>query len=194
MTAPLIVDPNEVNGAAAQWYELVPHFDAPPPPISGGGPESLAAQQAVLAAQAATGTLQQGLSQTAGTAHGAANTYATQEGHSAGSLKDATGPVSDIAGVFGTAAGAVVPFATEAVSFGGQMISTATSSALQITQQVTSALRGSGGASSAAPPGVGIGLPPADQDQHSPEDHTATAAAPAAENQEHTEHEGVRSA
>lgn len=140
MTAPLIVDPNEVNGAAAQWYELVPHFDTPPPNITGSGPESLAAQEAIAAAQAATGNLQQGLAQTAGTAQSAAGAYQSQEGQSAGGMKmgDVTGVLGDLEGI-GTGLFGVVPqvlgAATGLVGSGAGVIGSLTGAATSLAKQ-----------------------------------------------------------
>lgn len=110
MTGPLIVDPDQVDSAGATWWKLTPEFGAPPPSVSGSGPESLAAQEAIAAAQAATHNLQQGLGQTAGTAQGAAGAYQTQETQSAHGMepKDQIGVMKDLIGV-GTGLFGVLP-------------------------------------------------------------------------------------
>jgi hypothetical protein len=181
VTGPLNVDPNDVNSVAVQWDALREQFNRPAPNLTGSGPESQAARAAIAEAAASTAKLQSDIGDTADTARAGAGAYTQQEGTSAGDL---TGPMSDITGLFSTFGGLIEPLATEAASFGGQMLSTGSS----LGTSLASLARGNTG--SAPPsPGAGIGLPPADQDQQHSPDHDAntTSAAPEAA-EEHHEH------
>jgi hypothetical protein len=180
MTGPFNVDPNDVNSVAAQWNALREQFNRPAPNLTGGGPESQAARAAIAEAAASTAKLQSDIGDTADTARAGAGAYTQQEGTSAGDL---TGPMSDITGLFSTFGGLIEPLATEAASFGGQMLSTGSS----LGTSLASLARGN--TSSTPSPGAGIGLPPADQDQQHSPDHDAntTSAAPEAA-EEHHEH------
>lgn len=200
MTGPGVqVDSDQLQDNATRFYRLAPELDGTQP-TSGGGPwPSVIGVHAVSGAAGAAMTDQQGkLAALAGSSQANGAAYATQEGKSAGTLKDGTGPMADVAGTLGEVTGSVIPFATEGISFGGQMISTAASSAFQTIQQVTSAVRGTGGSPSGASPGAGIGLPPADQTPNGgvPDEdhHGVTAAAPVAAIQELPEHQVARPA
>jgi hypothetical protein len=177
VTGPLIVDPNDVDRTGQQWHGLIPGLDNTAPDVSGNRPTHAAMEEAIMASQAATERLKNMLGQTADGMGSAAKDYQAQEGQSAGSLKDGTGPLSDINGVIDSltegVAGVVTPFITEAASFGGQLLGTGSS----LGTSLASLAKGTG---TGAQPGVGIGLPPADQDQSHPNDdtHTGTVAAP----------------
>jgi hypothetical protein len=182
MTEPLIVDPGDVNHVGQQWHGVIPGLDATPPDVSGNRPTHQAARDAVEAANAATGKLKGDLGRTADGMGNAANAYGTQEGQSAGKLGDATGPMSDINGLIDSltqgVAGVVTPFITEAASFGGQMLSTASS----LGTSLAGLAKGTGAGASSG--GAGIGLPPADQDQSHPNDDGHTDATPAGSHSE----------
>jgi len=182
MTGSLNVDPDNVDSVASQWMRLRQQFDAPPPTMTGSGPESQAARAAVAAAAESTAKLQNDIGGTAGTAHAGAGMYTQQEGASAGKLGDGTGPMSDIAGLFGTVGGLIEPLLTEAASFGGQLASTGSS----LGTSLASLARGN--STGISTPGSGIGLPPADQDQQHPLDHQASTTSAAPEVEEHHEH------
>jgi hypothetical protein len=180
MTGPFNVDPNDVDSVAAQWDALREQFDRPAPNLTGNGPESQAARAAVAEAAARTAKLQADIGGTAATAKAGASVYTRQEGASSAKLGDATSPMSDIAGLFGTVGGLIEPLATEATSFGGQMLSTGSS----LGTSLASLARGN---TSTPSPGAGIGLPPADQDQHSPDQHVDTTSAAPEAREQHSE-------
>lgn len=201
MTDPLIVDPNEVNGAAAQWDALRQLFDKPAPDLTGTGPESEAARQAVLDAQAATAKLQSDIGQSAGTANAGATAYQTQEGQSASGMKpgDVTGVGSDLIGS-GTSLFGVLPqiigATTGLVGSGAGVLGSLTGAATSLARQ--------GGGSQGQDhqqQGNSNNTNPEDshdyaqpQQQHQADTDSAVSAAPAAALTHEQSPEGVRSA
>jgi hypothetical protein len=131
------VDPGDVNSTAAQWLALRHEFDAPPPNISGNGPESAAARAAIAAAKAATDQLKGGVEQTAGTAQSGASAYQAQEAKSADTLmkptdissmmKDLIGDATSLFGTFPQSFGVLTGLAGSSAGVIGSLTGAVTS-------------------------------------------------------------------
>jgi hypothetical protein len=173
------VDPGDVNSTAAQWLALRHEFDAPPPTISGSGPESAAARAAIAAAKAATDQLKGDVGQTAGTAQSGAGAYQAQETKAADGLKpndvssmmkDMIGDATSIFGTFPQSFGVLTALAGSSAGVIGSL-----------TGAVTSAEKAGGGNSNNTNPEDARNPLLLDPD---PDAHTASAAPAAAAHQE----------